>query len=402
MPDSCSGTVFSFHLDLHLWHLVEHISFQDHLSENMKLNHAKSIVRWAWQNSHLTRHIASEDRITLAHTVTKTSRKTGRTIRRPGKPRPSLTEKLSNLHLLLRVNTFARWPLEVRFLAPDVFGVWQRWSEKVEGSIRTGVKVFLDSKQHPATGPAAITDESRTTNSKTAANEKNLLGLGGIEAIDASYTYLKPRVEKSLARLNDQSNPKCSICSTAISTNHHSMTLVCPARDCNAISHLPCLSEHFLGTSPSNTLLPTGGTCPSCKTPLRWIDLVQEMTLRSRGEKELLKLLKPPREKQVKAPKRKRAKIGDLSEAIVLDSDDDSKRALEDGNDEDLLDNFSITDGPLDQDDVILQDAENSNDTMSSSDFELWESAELAATRPAKETHAGQSRKIAMIVEDSD
>ena len=80
---------------------------------------------WAWHNAHLTRHITPDERISFATTRTKTN-KTGKVSRRPGRPRTSLTDKLSNLHLLLRVPYFSQWPLEVRFFSEDVYKVWAK------------------------------------------------------------------------------------------------------------------------------------------------------------------------------------------------------------------------------------------------------------------------------------
>lgn len=88
--------------------------------------------RWAWQNTHITRHIASDDRINrtskkqqTAAAIARASPKSSRR-RRPPRPRLCLTDRLANLHLLLRARSFERWPLKVTFYAEDVYRVWTR------------------------------------------------------------------------------------------------------------------------------------------------------------------------------------------------------------------------------------------------------------------------------------
>ena len=102
---------------------------------------------WAWHNAHLTRHIPQGEKMSLATTRVKTVSKTGKAKRGPGRPRTSLMDKLSNLHLLLRAPYFSHWPLEVRFFCQDIFGVWQTWCERVDGQIRPGITQILDMEQ---------------------------------------------------------------------------------------------------------------------------------------------------------------------------------------------------------------------------------------------------------------
>src|SRR3954463_5640552 len=64
--------------------------------------------RWAWQNTHLTRHIPEPQRLTEARTTVRISPRSGKPRKRPARPRISLTDKLSNLHVLLRVKSFER------------------------------------------------------------------------------------------------------------------------------------------------------------------------------------------------------------------------------------------------------------------------------------------------------
>ncbi|CRK28749.1 hypothetical protein BN1708_004732, partial [Verticillium longisporum] len=62
---------------------------------------------WALTNPHLSLHIPSESRISRAAGVKKNGH--------PKRPRPGITSIMSNLHLLLRVPSFERWPLKLHF-----------------------------------------------------------------------------------------------------------------------------------------------------------------------------------------------------------------------------------------------------------------------------------------------
>ena len=70
---------------------------------------------WAWQNTHATRHIDADVRDQLR------SKKKASPAKRRSRPPMSLDARLKNLHHLLVVKSFARWPLQLRFFAPDVF-----------------------------------------------------------------------------------------------------------------------------------------------------------------------------------------------------------------------------------------------------------------------------------------
>lgn len=55
---------------------------------------------------------------------------------------------------------------------------------------------------------------------------------------------------------------------------------VCPNPSCSSVSHLSCLSSAFLTTTPSisahyPSLVPRGGSCPSCGEYILWGDVVR-------------------------------------------------------------------------------------------------------------------------------
>ena len=243
--------------------------------------------RWAWQNTHLTRHIPDDERITARHNGTKTSPRTGKTRKRVMKPRISLIDKLSNLHLLLRVSYFSRWPLEVRFFCEDVYQVWQRHCATVGQQLRPEVKIIAECLLSKSTADAQLTHDK-------SADGLPQTGIGGL---DVGYTPLKSHLEKSQFILASDEPTNCSVCATPLNLENERV-LVCSQQECNSTSHLSCLSNRFLREEQSDALLPSAGTCPACHGRLRWADLIKEMSLRDRGHREVVQLFKKKRQKK--------------------------------------------------------------------------------------------------------
>jgi len=282
-------------------------------------------LRWAWQNTHLTRHISPSSRISHAPCKTRFSPKSGRVRKRLARPRLGLTERLANLHLLLRSSSFERWPLRVTFYAEDVHRVWLRWLNQHpeltgNGGLREGLQVALDA----------------STKRLPAAESADEAALKGIRAIDVTYAPLKDHLAKSRALLSESSHATCNLCPKALPSTGASL-LTCPNPECDATAHITCLSAHFLSSAPAETLIPTTGHCPSCKSPLEWQDLVKELSLRMRGEKEIEALFKPPRTRKTKA----KAAESEASEDELLpenplpgdDEDEDEWHRLPDTSD---------------------------------------------------------------------
>ncbi|KAI9828377.1 MAG: Slx4p interacting protein [Thelocarpon impressellum] len=288
---------------------------------------------WAWQNTHLTRHIPVPQRITEARTLLRVSPRSGKTRRRPARPRVSLTDKLSNLHLLLRADTFARWPLDVRFFCQDVFRVWQRWTERVDAPVRDGIRVQLDTKLPPQTSDIPD-DEGRavTVQATARGNKAAAIGRGGIDGLDVGFVGLKPHLEKSKALLRPASAQPCAVCHERVDDGS-ALAATCPHPGCQAVSHLNCLSSRFMAGEPGDAVIPTEGFCPACLAELRWIDVVKELSLRAFGPKEVEKLFKKPREKKTKHPRAKASSIV----ASEDEESEDQEPSLDDTDDRDVV-----------------------------------------------------------------
>jgi structure-specific endonuclease subunit SLX1 len=278
---------------------------------------------WAWTNSHLTRHISQVERISFATTQTKVSPRTGRTRRRPARPRSSLTDKLSNLHLLLRSPYFSRLPLEVNFFCEDVYRVWQTWCERVDGRLPHHIKIRLDLKEEQ--------DGAGTTSVGLLSKRRrlDLVGNGGVEGVDTTYASLRQTLEKGQFVFDHDEQLDCDVCKNPLALDQD-LIVICPHGACRSISHVECLSKLFLaeGEGQADAIVPISGNCPSCAKGVRWVTLMKELSLRIRGAKEVQKILK----------KKSGAKV-DISE----DEDEADAMTADDTADENLDDVLSVT-----------------------------------------------------------
>ncbi|RDW95058.1 hypothetical protein BP5796_00821 [Coleophoma crateriformis] len=250
---------------------------------------------WAWQNPHITTHIPPESRISNS-TQKKASG-------HPKRLRLTLTSGLSNLHLLLRVPSFSRWPLEIRFFTEDVHKAWLKWDRQVTAPIPDTIPVMIDFPASKDPGP--VQDGKRLDH--------------GIDAIDIDYISQKPHVEKGKQIVDFEQEGSCSICS-AVLEHDLGMYTICPTQGCQAVTHLTCLSKQFLADDDEDAMVPTSGNCPKCKVKMPWVDVMKELTLRLRGQKEVEKLLKV---------KRIRKKQITASQTLVEGSDPDDEAEYE-------------------------------------------------------------------------
>lgn len=249
----------------------------------------------------MTTRISEEERLTIRKPKPHTySNKNPKRSRAAGGRASRDADKLSSLHLLLRAQSFASWPLQVRFFCRDAYDLWVCWSERVNGQIQAGTKVSLDLQ------PAMVATnqhEERWNPQTNLISKPQATVKGGIEGIVVGYSMLKDHVEKSLLLLVEGQVNRCAICAEDLSTQDITV-LVCPQRNCEAISHMACLATRFLETEKRGlSVIPRAGTCPYCHSELQWIDMVKEMSLRVRGKSELARLAKKRKVPETRAQK---------------------------------------------------------------------------------------------------
>ncbi|EAT81697.2 hypothetical protein SNOG_11198 [Parastagonospora nodorum SN15] len=152
---------------------------------------------WAWQNTHATRHIDKDVRDARAEELQKGKKKATSPGRRRKRPPMSLEARLKNLHHLLSVDSFCRWPLNLRFFAPDVFVQWERHTTKMTTTLRKSITIQLT----PAEIPKLASDVSTELQTHFIPEV--------IRAIPVAYEDCKQYIEKSRRVLEDDQRLGC-------------------------------------------------------------------------------------------------------------------------------------------------------------------------------------------------
>lgn len=214
---------------------------------------------------------------------------------------------ISNIHLLLRVPSFSRWPLKLHFFAPEVYEAWKKWCSTVSEPLRESLVVVTDfgktaAKKSTKSIPALVTEavDSGEDSSENAAGE---VDVWGIHALPLDYEPIKDYVIKSQNVFEFEQEGNCVICRDEIISGE-GLHAICTNEGCQGVGHLSCWSQHFLPGSDGDgdrNILPLQGQCPKCKGGVHWGDMMKELTLRVRGQKEVEKLLKTKRKRTTKA-----------------------------------------------------------------------------------------------------
>ncbi|KAL2018138.1 hypothetical protein VTK56DRAFT_1214 [Thermocarpiscus australiensis] len=242
---------------------------------------------WALTNPHISVHIPSESRLTIS-----TQAKGGG--RRPRRPAKSLLSILSNLHLLLRVPSFARWPLKVHFFVPEVYAAWGKWCATANEPLRPSLEVVTD---FGSSAGQVAGEEGATTREGEEWIEGEQPQAWGIHALPLDYEPIKDYVAKGQEIFEFERQGDCVVCREALPPGE-GLQAVCTNAGCDAVGHLSCWSRHFLAARESDSILPIEGQCPKCKGEVHWGDMMKELTLRIRGQKEVEKLLKRKRRRR--------------------------------------------------------------------------------------------------------
>ncbi|KAL8852444.1 MAG: hypothetical protein Q9221_002674 [Calogaya cf. arnoldii] len=252
---------------------------------------------WAWQRFDITKKIPDDQRLAKrkkSNSVPSNAEPQEKKRKKIQRPQLRLKNSLSNLHLLLRVPSFNRWPLAVRFLCSDVYEAWEEHIKRADGELRGGFRIFCDFPE-PTVELALAAAASENKKSPT---------MPILEKIDVTYSGLKPQIAKSIALAAEKGAQDCSVCGDALDLPN-SMFLVCQSEHCAAVSHMSCLAKKWLQDQPSpESLLPVSGACPQCTREHHWVDLVKEASIRGRGGKHLAKLIKEPPMQKSKVTKR--------------------------------------------------------------------------------------------------
>ncbi|KAM7204718.1 hypothetical protein V8F20_003502 [Naviculisporaceae sp. PSN 640] len=278
---------------------------------------------WALANAHLTQHIPPSSRITYPTQKKRNGR--------PRRPPHTLGSIVSNLHLLLRVPSFVRWPLKVHFFAEDVFQAWGRWCQAANERLRPNLPVVTDFEKDAvertvrdwfeAHGSSVPMEEREGAGIQLAAKAKKkqlvetpvatVPPAWGIYTIPLDYEPIKEYVAKGKEIFEFERLGNCVVCHQKLDSDT-GLHAVCTNSGCEGVGHLSCWSKHLLSTDDTaessilgrgKSIIPIQGTCPSCGGEVQWADMMKELSLRMRGSKEVDKLLKIKKKRAARKPK---------------------------------------------------------------------------------------------------
>ncbi|KAJ4423794.1 Slx4p interacting protein [Gnomoniopsis sp. IMI 355080] len=270
---------------------------------------------WALNNPHLSLHITHEERISIS-----TQRKRNG---QPRRPPHNITSILSNLHLLLRVPSFSRWPLTLHFFDKDVHTKWRKHctTPGLEPLRRT-LQVVTDFAPTAAEAFAARTnakplderwssDDSASERGDEGPIEKSAEPKWGVHALPLDHYPLATYLDKGQNITTFEQEGMCVVCHEHLE-HDKGLYAICSNGECEGMGHLDCWSRHLLQQQEENdndaVLLPMEGRCPKCDGPVRWGDMMKELTLRTRGQKEVDKILRKHRKATGVAKNKAKAK----------------------------------------------------------------------------------------------
>jgi structure-specific endonuclease subunit SLX1 len=190
----------------------------------------------------------------------------------PRRPLHSLKSIMSNIHLLTRVSSFARWPLNLHFLAKEAYTAWQSRIQTTQQPGRAGLQILTDFGHG-----SSINDPSSPS--------------GGIYSLPLDYSPLTEYVVRAHNVVSFEQEGNCVFCEAELESGKglHGM---CPNDNCKAMGHLTCWSGHALPGQHAAHIIPQDCSCPSCGGHVRWGDMMKELSLRVRGSKDVQKLVK--------------------------------------------------------------------------------------------------------------
>ncbi|KAI0115547.1 hypothetical protein GGR51DRAFT_503353 [Nemania sp. FL0031] len=231
---------------------------------------------WALNNPHVSLHIPTEARITIS----KQRKRNGQ----PRRPTHSLKSIISNVHLLLRVPSFARWPLSLHFFVPEVHKAWIQCCDAASEALLRTVPVYTDF----APSQTAAAEETASTDPPSP---------WGIHALPLDYAPMKGYVEKTQSLYSFEREGACVICGESLLPGE-GLYATCSNTGCEGTGHISCWSRHLLGSNAEEDIIPISGQCPKCEGDVVWGDMMKEMSLRLRGQKEIGKLFKKSRKRK--------------------------------------------------------------------------------------------------------
>jgi structure-specific endonuclease subunit SLX1 len=199
-----------------------------------------------------------------------------------------MTSIMSNLHLLLGVPSFSRWPLRLHFFSRDAHSAWEKWCATSKEPTRASVSILTDFEKD--SGKIAPTGANAGSEGSSTAEPAPR----GIHALPLDYAPIKDYVAKGREVFSFEREGDCVICKEPLPPGE-GLYALCSNDGCEGVGHLSCWSRHMLPAQEDESIVPVAGECPKCGGSVIWGDMMTELTLRHRGAKEVDKLLKKKR-----------------------------------------------------------------------------------------------------------
>ena len=235
-------------------------------------------------------HIPSESRLAIS-TQTKANGQ-------PRRPAKSVASVMSNLHLLLRVPSFGRWPLRVHFFNREVFAVWEKWCAAASARLRESLAVVTDFGGK-ATRSAAAKGKETAAISGDMQSEAGAPEAWGIHALPLDYEPIKQYVAKGQDIFEFERQGSCVVCQEPMLAGE-GLHALCSNDACDGAGHVSCWSRHLVKGGEGANIVPVQGQCPKCEGGVHWGVMMTELTLRVRGQKDVEKLLNRKRKRATK------------------------------------------------------------------------------------------------------
>lgn len=136
----------------------------------------------------------------------------------------------------------------------------------------------------------------------------------GINALPLDHYSLATYLEKGQKLMDSETEGVCVVCRQQLDYEK-GLFPICSHGECEGVGHLDCWSRHLLHQQgedgSTDVILPMDGRCPKCDGAVRWVDMMKELTLRTRGQKDVDKILRKYRKATgVTKPKAKAAAKG--------------------------------------------------------------------------------------------
>ena len=189
----------------------------------------------------------------------------------PRRPVHSMRSIIANLLLLTGVPSFRRWPLTLNFFAQEAFATWKDRLKNSTDQVRPDIDILTD-----------FAKPSEHVNTNEAI---------GIHSMPLNYRPMGQYVEKTHDIVKFEQEGSCVHCTKELESGK-GLHAMCPNEGCTAMGHLDCWAKHALSADEEEHIIPALTTCPSCKSDIRWGTMVKELTLRTRGQADVQKLLK--------------------------------------------------------------------------------------------------------------